>query len=55
MNGHGCITDFFLFLFLSAITLLQILSAARGDILHGHLKTSFWKYSKCSFHILEVI
>jgi len=55
MNGHGCIADFSLFLFLSAITLLQILSAARGDISHGHLKSSSWKYSKCSFRIIEVI
>jgi len=55
MNGHGCIAIFFLFLFLSAIILLQILSAAHGDSSHGHLKSSSWKYSKCSFRILEVI
>jgi hypothetical protein len=55
MNGHGCIVNFFFFLMLSAIILLQILSVTRLDRLREHLKSSFRNVEKCRLCIVEVM
>ena len=53
MNGHGCIVNFFFFLLLSAIILLQILSVRRLDRLREHLKSSLRNVEKCRLCIVE--
>jgi len=55
MNGHGCIVNFFSFLLLSAIILLQILSVTQLDRLREYLKSSFKNVEKCRLCIVEVM